>query len=136
MAKADQHRPPAPREVPPLEWVVAGIGALLVLGTIGYLAAQALWRDTTPPDVRLVAEPARELEGGWLVRFRALNQGGEPAAELLIEGELRGPDGSVETAEATLDYLPPGSQREGGLFFSRDPGQFELALRAKGYARP
>jgi uncharacterized protein (TIGR02588 family) len=136
MAEPDQPRPPAPREIPPLEWLVAGLGALLVAGTIGYLTAQALWRDTTPPDVRLVAEPARALEGGWLVRFRAFNQGGEPAAELLIEGELRGPDGSVETSEATLDYLAPGSQREGGLLFSRDPRRFELALRAKGYARP
>jgi uncharacterized protein (TIGR02588 family) len=136
MAEPDQPRPPAPREIPALEWVVAGLGALLVLGTIGYLAAQALWRDATPPDVRLVAEPARALEDGWLVRFRALNRGGEPAAELLIEGELRGPEGSVETSEATLDYLPPGSQREGGLLFSHDPRRFELALRAKGYARP
>jgi len=134
MAEPAQPRPP--REIPPLEWLVAGLGALLVAGTIGYLTAQALWRDTTPPDVRLVAEPARALEGGWLVRFRAFNQGGEPAAELLIEGELRGPDGSVETSEVTLDYLAPGSQREGGLLFSRDPRRFELALRAKGYARP
>ena len=133
MAEPDQ---PRPREIPPLEWVMAGIGALLVAGTIGYLAAQALQRDATPPDVRIVAEPARELRGSWLVRFRALNHGGEPAAELLIEGELRGPDGSVETAEATLDYLAPGSQRVGGLLFSRDPRRFELELRAKGYAEP
>lgn len=136
MAEPAQPRPPAPREIPALEWVVAGIGALLVAGTIGYLVTQALWRDATPPDVRLVAEPARAQQGGWLVRFHALNQGGEPAAELLIEGELRDPEGTVETSEATLDYLPPGSQRAGGLLFSRDPRQFELALRAKGYARP
>ena len=136
MATPDQPRPPAPRDVPALEWVVAAIGALLVAGTIGYLVTQALWRDRTPPDVRLVAEPARELQGGWLVRFHAFNHGGEPAAEILVEGELRGPDGSVETAEATLDYLPPGSQREGGLVFSSDPRRFELALRVKGYAKP
>ena len=136
MAEPDQPRSPRPRAIPPLEWVMAGIGALLVAGTIGYLAAQALWRDTTPPDVRILAEPPRELQGGWLVRFRALNQGGEPAVELLIEGALRGPDGSVETAETTLDYLAPGSQRAGGLLFSRDPRRFELELRAKGYAEP
>ena len=122
--------------MPLLEWVVAGIGALLVAGTIGYLTLQALWRDATPPAVRIEALPPLALQGGWLVRFRAINQGGEPAAQLLVEGELSGPEGSVETAQATLDYLPPGSEREGGLFFSRDPGEFELRLRAKGYARP
>ena len=124
------------RPVPPLEWIVAAIGALLVAGTIGYLVTQALWRDTTPPDVRIVAEPAHAQQSGWLVRFRAINQGGEPAAQLLIEGALSGPEGSVETAQANLDYLAPGSQREGGLLFSRDPRQFRLELRAKGYARP
>ena len=125
-----------PRQIPLLEWLVAGIGALLVAGTIGYLVYQALWRDQTPPDVRLVALRVLALEHNHLVEFRAVNQGGEPAAQLLVEGELVGAEGPVETAEATLDYLPPGSHRDGGLFFSRDPREFELRLRAKGYARP
>jgi uncharacterized protein (TIGR02588 family) len=125
-----------PRRIPPLEWLVAGIGALLVAGTIGYLVVQALWRDQTPPDVRIVAQRVLALEYHHLVEFRAVNRGGEPAAQLLVEGELIGPEGPVETAEATLDYLPPGSHRDGGLFFRRDPRQFELRLRAKGYAEP
>jgi uncharacterized protein (TIGR02588 family) len=124
------------REIPLFEWLVAGIGALLVTGTIGYLVVQALWRDQTPPDVRVVALRVLALEHNHLVEFRAVNAGSEPAAELLVEGELVGPDGPVETAEATLDYLPPASHRDGGLFFSRDPSAFELRLRAKGYARP
>ena len=35
-----------------------------------------------------------------------------------------------------MDYLPPGSEREGGLFFSRDPRRHEVRLRAKGYVDP
>ena len=76
------------------------------------------------------------LEHNHLVEFRAVNEGGEPAAQLVIEGELIGPDGPVETAETTLDYAPPRSHRDGGLFFSRDPRAFELRLRAKGYVKP
>jgi uncharacterized protein (TIGR02588 family) len=125
-----------PRQIPLLEWLVAGIGALLVAGTIGYLVFQALWRDQTPPDVRIVTLRVLALEQNHLVEFRAVNRGGEPVAQLLVEGELVGPEGPVETAEATLDYLPPASHRDGGLFFSRDPRQLDLRLRAKGYARP
>ena len=55
---------------------------------------------------------------------------------MLVEGELAGPDGPIETSEATMDYLPPGSEREGGLFFSRDPRRYEVRLRAKGYVDP
>ena len=125
-----------PRRIPPLEWLVAGVGALLVAGTIGYLVLHALWRDQTPPDVRIVAQRVLALEDHHLVEFRAVNRGGEPAAQLLVEGELIGPQGPVESAEATLDYLPPNSHREGGLLFRRDPRELELRLRAKGYARP
>jgi uncharacterized protein (TIGR02588 family) len=133
---ADRAPEARPRQIPLFEWLVAGIGALLVAGTIGYLVVQALWRDEAPPDVRVITLRVLALEHNHLVEFRALNQGGTPAAELLVEGELVGPDGPVETAEATLDYLPPGSHRDGGLFFSRDPGAFELRLRATGYAKP
>jgi uncharacterized protein (TIGR02588 family) len=125
-----------PRRIPPLEWLVAGIGALLVAGTIGYLVVQALWRNESPPDVRIVALRVLALPDHHLVEFRAVNRGGEPAAQLLVEGELVGADGPVESAEATLDYLPPNSHREGGLLFRRDPRELELRLRAKGYARP
>jgi uncharacterized protein (TIGR02588 family) len=124
------------RPIPLLEWVVAAIGGLLVAATIAYLAYQALWRDETPPDVRLTAERVLALRPGYLVQFRAMNEGGQTAAQLVIEGELMGPEGVVETGEATLDYLPPNSYREGGLIFTRDPRRLELRLRAKGYAKP
>jgi uncharacterized protein (TIGR02588 family) len=127
---------PPPRLIPAVEWLVAGIGALLVAATIGYLALHALGRDRTPPDLRLTAEPALTQDSGWLVRFRAQNRGAQPASEVLIEGVLAGPDGPVETAETTLDYLAPDSERAGGLWFSRDPSGLELQLHAKGYAAP
>jgi uncharacterized protein (TIGR02588 family) len=126
----------ARRPVPVAEWIVAAFGAVLVAGTIGYLAWLAASRDEAPPDVRVVAAGVVALQDGWLVKFRAANAGGQAAAEVLVEGELAGPDGPIETGEATVDYLPPGSEREGGLFFSRDPGRYEVRLRAKGYVDP
>jgi uncharacterized protein (TIGR02588 family) len=124
------------RPIPVTEWVVAAIGAVLVAATIGYLVWLALSRDEAPPDVRVAATGVVALQDGWLVKFRATNAGAAAAAELLIEGELVGEGGPVETSEATIDYLPPRSEREGGLFFSRDPRRHELHLRAKGYVDP
>jgi uncharacterized protein (TIGR02588 family) len=116
--------------------VVGALGALLLAGTIGFLVWHALGRDDAPPDVRVVVERVLELQNGYLVQFRAINQGGATAAQLVIEGELTGPDGPIETSEATLDYLPPRSDRQGGLFFGRDPRELDLRLRARGYAKP
>jgi uncharacterized protein (TIGR02588 family) len=124
------------RPIPVTEWIVAALGVMLVAGTIGYLVWLAMSRDETPPDVRVVADGVVALQDGWLVQFRAANAGGQAAAEVLIEGELAGPDGPIETSEATIDYLPPRSEREGGLIFSRDPRQHEMRLRAKGYVDP
>jgi uncharacterized protein (TIGR02588 family) len=128
-------RPPR-HALPLLEWVVGGVGAALVGGAVAFLVYHSLTRDRTPPDVRVVAERVLELQDGYLVQFRATNRGGSTAAELTIEGELTGPDGDTETSEATLDYLPPRSDREGGLMFSGDPRPGQLSLRARGYAKP
>jgi uncharacterized protein (TIGR02588 family) len=126
----------ARRPIPATEWVVAALGALLVAGTIGYLAWLTISRDETPPDVQVVAGRVHALQNGWLVEFRAVNTGATAAAQLLVEGELAGEGGVVETAEATIDYLPPRSEREGGLLFSHDPRRHELRLGAKGYVDP
>jgi len=128
-------RPPA-RAIPLLEWLVGGLGAVLVGGAIAYLVYHAVVRDQSPPDLRLVAERVLDLRNGYLVQFRAFNEGSSAAAQVTIEGKLAGPDGEVEISEVVLDYLPPRSDREGGLLFESDPRAGELSLRAKGYAKP
>ena len=101
--------------IPLLEWIVGGLGAVLVGGATAFLVYHALTRDRTPPDVRVIVERVLELENGYLVQFRAFNRGGSAAAELMIEGEVAGPDGSERRpSEAVLDYVPAGSDREGG----------------------
>ncbi len=122
--------------IPLLEWIVAGLGVLLVGGAIAFLVYHSMTRGRTPPDLRAVAERVLELDHGYVVQFRALNEGGSTAAEVTIEGELVAPDGATERAEAVLDYLPPRSDREGALLFTTDPRRGELRLRATGYAKP
>jgi uncharacterized protein (TIGR02588 family) len=134
-ARDAKDREPRPA-VPLLEWIVAALGVLLVGGAISYLVYHSMTRGQTPPDIRVAAEQVLELAHGYVVQFRALNEGGSAAAEVTIEGELVGPDGTTERGEAVLDYLPPRSDRTGGLLFKSDPRQGELRLRATGYAKP
>jgi uncharacterized protein (TIGR02588 family) len=134
-APTDEPHRTSDQETPLLEWIVGGLGAALVGGTIAFLVYHSLARDQTPPDVRVVVQRVLDLQSGYLVQFRAFNQGGSTAAEVTIEGELAGPDGT-EISEVVLDYLPPRSDREGGLVFSRDPRAGQLSLRAKAHATP
>ena len=43
---------------------------------------------------------------------------------------------NVETSLVTVDYVAAGSERDAALFFSNDPRQGELTVRAKGYIEP
>lgn len=117
----------------PLEWTVAGLGLVLVVGAAGFMLLKTTDSDA-PPDVQLHVLDVTASSGGYLVRIEARNTGGEAAAELGVEGSAQ-IGGTVETSDTTFDFLPPDSVREGGLFFSGDP-RSSLTLRALGYREP
>ena len=123
-------------EIPALEWLLGSIGALMVAAAIGFLAWSGSVNADSPPDIRVEVERVLEQRNGWLVRIRAFNEGGSAAAEVTVGGDLATPDGTVESAELRLDYLPSLSDRRGGLFITRDPRAHDLKVRALGYAEP
>lgn len=117
-------------------WAIGLLGLLLVLGSIGFALVEAATGDSSPPEVVVQVEAITPVESGFLVEFSVVNNGGSTAAALTVEGELRNGAEVVETSDATVAYLPSHSQRTGGLFFSQDPREYELELRAKGYETP
>ncbi|HWP43712.1 MAG TPA: TIGR02588 family protein, partial [Blastocatellia bacterium] len=124
-------------EGPPLaEWVVAAFGLLLVGGTIGFLLYQAVAGGTSPPDIVVEMDSISPVSGGYLVTVRVINQGESTAEGVVIEGTLRQGENSLEKAQTTLDYIASQSETRGGLFFTKDPRQFQLQLQALGYEQP
>lgn len=123
-------------EAPLWMWGIGLLGLILVLGSIGFALYEAIAGDSSPPDVKVQVEGVIEAQNGFLVEFRVLNEGGRTAAGLTVEGELRDGTDIVETSETTLEYVPSHSERTGGLFFSQDPREYDLQLRAKGYETP
>ena len=122
--------------IPIWEWIVAAIGFMLVAGVIGFLLYEALGGNRMPPDVKLSVDSVVQTRNGYLVKITAVNQGGITAEGVDIEGELRRGTEAVERSRTTIDYLPPGSEKRAGLFFTRDPQQFELQVRPFGYEEP
>jgi uncharacterized protein (TIGR02588 family) len=123
-------------EAPPWMWALGLLGLALTLGSVGFLLYEAAAGDNSPPDVSVRVESVAQNRNGYLVRIRAVNEGGSTAAGLTVEGELFGGGRSVETSDTVIEYLPPHSEREVGLFFTTDPRAHELRLRAKGYEKP
>jgi uncharacterized protein (TIGR02588 family) len=124
------------KDAPLWMWAIGVLGLALVLGSIVFMLYEAAAGDSSPPDVTLLVDSILPTRNGFLVKFRAVNEGGSTAEGLTVEGELRDGTERVETSDTTIEYVPSHSEREGGLFFTSDPRQHELQLRAKGYEKP
>ena len=125
---------PARGGTPWLEWAAAAVGLALILGSIGVIGREALFGKKGPPSISVRAGEVTETATGYVVDIVAENTGGETAAQVVIEGELNG--GSPEWREATIDYLPAGSERRAGLVFGADPRTNGLKLRARSFVEP
>ena len=117
------------------EWLAAALSALLVIGLLAVLAAQAFGPEV-PPDLRVSVDAIERAGAHNRVRFTVRNRGTETAAELLVEGELRQAGAVVERSSVVLDYVPGGAERSGGLLFAADPRAHTLAVVPRGYQEP
>lgn len=122
-------------EIPLAEWIASGIGLLLVAGTVGYLGYAALTKEDRPPDIQVEVLSVQPLRQGYLAQFRAINHGDQAAHDVHIIG-TQGQGNEAEDSDATLDFLPAGSEKTGGLFFTREPVKENLSVRAAGYQGP
>ena len=65
--------------IPAAEWLAAAVGCALLLLSVGTLLREALWGDSSPPDIRVTLESVERQSESYLVRFRAVNRGGTTA---------------------------------------------------------
>jgi uncharacterized protein (TIGR02588 family) len=117
-------------------WAIGLLGLLLVLGSIGFALYEGAVGDSSPPDVTVQVEEIVTAQNGFLVEFRVVNEGGTTAAGLIVEGELRNGTEVLESSDTTMEYVPSHSERAGGLFFTLDPREYDLQIRATGYESP
>lgn len=122
---------------PALEWMAAGVGLALTLALVGFLVWEAFQKPgQVPPDVTAGLGAVTEVEGGYVAEVVATNAGPSTAAAVMVSAELKDGEETIATGEITFDYIPGHSQNRGGLFFDRDPRQYELELRVMGYTEP
>jgi uncharacterized protein (TIGR02588 family) len=122
---------------PPVwEWILAAVGLLLVGGVISTMLYRAYGQEEERPAFEFSIDSVRSTANGYLVEFRLRNTGHQAAAGLVIEGKLKKGAQEVETSSVTLAYAPGNSERQGGLYFTRDPATLDLELRALGYEKP
>lgn len=124
------------QEITIYEWVCAALGCLLVFGSISFMAYKAATATDKPPDLSAEVKSVEKLKSGYLVKFEVKNEGEFTAAAAHIKGELKKGDKTEESSSTTIAYVPSFSTRSGGIFFTKNPEDFKLDVRATGYTEP
>lgn len=120
-----------------LEWAVFGVGLVLILGLLGYLAYDALTLDGRPPVVDVQLGGSESRNGTYQVPVTLRNLGDETAEAVTVEVVLIQGDSEIETAELTIDFLPRSSTRSGWVTFLTDPRSVdEIEPRVLGFQVP
>jgi uncharacterized protein (TIGR02588 family) len=126
-----------PAESPsPLEWIFAAVGVLAVLSAIVFLIYRGATKGDAPPRFQIDVESITQSGESYLVALRVTNTSDRTAAAVTIEGELKNGEKSEETSAATMTYVPARSVRRSGLFFSKNPHEYQIRIRAKGFEQP
>lgn len=123
-------------ETPLLEWISAAVGLVLFLATVGIVGWEVVAGDDTPPRFAVEAGEVAAVPGGYRLLVRVRNEGGAPAAGVVLDGALTPAGGARQSAQATFDLIADGSVREGALFFTADPRQARVDLHVSAYVDP
>lgn len=134
--KPDKQMQADDSETPLSEWVVAAVGLVLVVTSLGYLAYEAVAGHPSPPDIIVQSEQVVPMTESYLLKIAVTNKGGQTVANLRVKGRLVNGPGSGEENETTFDYVPAHSTRKGGLLFRQDPRASRVELGAGGYQEP
>ena len=103
----DEAKEDKPTGISMLEWIVAVVGLVILVGMIGYLLWQAAQDQGRPPSLTLTVEAVAPVHGGYVAEINVLNEGDQTAADVTIVGQLLDGETVAEEREMTLDYVPP-----------------------------
>lgn len=116
--------------------IMSLLGSGLFLGAVGLLAYEGLFLSGGDPVIAVRVENIVASGSQWQARIIAFNSGGTTGAQVAVEGTLMRNGQVMEQARMMFDYVPVRSAQKGGLFFTRDPGLYDLRVRVLGYAEP
>ena len=133
----EQHHPTKkhpPNHIPLAEWIVAGIGLLLIAGSLVFLVYRSS-TETSPPAFEAELDRVTSLGKDYLAEIQVHNRGGEAVAALTLSGQLRGAAAS-DSRQVVIDYLPGHSSRSIGIMFADRPDPNNLEITFESYVSP
>ncbi|HET6568011.1 MAG TPA: hypothetical protein VFG50_08600 [Rhodothermales bacterium] len=120
-----------------LEWVVFGVGAVLLIATLGLLIYETFIFEKTPPNITITLGEPDHRGGKYNVPVKAQNTGSATAAVVQIQVTAYFSGGAREDGQITFDFVPMHASRNGWVTFERPPSEADsLRARVLGYLVP
>lgn len=114
-----------------IEWMVAGLGLVLLCGSLGFLFYKAFYVEKSEPVIVFEIEKMVPQGGGVLVVAKVENRGGKTVTALQILGKT-----VDQEHEVVIDYLPARSERGFGMFFQKNLSADEVKFEAGAFQQP
>lgn len=131
--QSDKPRP----ETSWLEWVMFGVGSVLLLGTLGLLVYEALKFEDEPPHITVDIGSTDARRGTYGVPVTVRNTGGETASSVEIQITAFFSGGVQQQGHITFDFVPTHSTAKGWVTFERPPSASDsIRARVLGYRLP
>lgn len=124
------------QDVPTWEWIIAALGALLLLAVIAFTSYRIANDGGDPAGFSFEVDSVTEVNGTFVANISVINTGDQTAAALAIEGSIKQGEQDIETSTATLTYAPANSKRQAALIFTKDPRKYTFEIRPVGFEKP
>ena len=121
-------------EIPLWEWLMAGLGAAILVGALAFFAVQAM-NPPGPPSLTVTRDSVVQSGAQYLVMFHVRNEG-RTVAGVAVEGVLEQGGVAVERANVVIPFAPNNSEANGALVFERDPRLAQVRIVIRGFTDP
>ena len=136
MANTKAKHDPRKSTTPLLEWVLGGIGVVLLAACVAFLVYEGLHGEESPGAITTVVKEIASANGTHIVTFELYNEGTQTLSNVHVTARLVDGERDIERAQTVIDYLPGRSRQEGGFYFRNDPRAHRIEIAPEGYEKP
>jgi uncharacterized protein (TIGR02588 family) len=124
------------KEITLLEWIVSITGTLIFFFTLSFVLYNAVTNSHSPADINIRVLSFQPNGNDFLLNIEVENKGDASVEGLEIAAILQDNESEIERGVTTFDYVPGRSKRKGGIFFKKNPGDYQIQLRPLGFEEP
>jgi len=122
---------------PLIEWIFGAVSAGLVVALVGFLAWEAVFAGSRPPELVLELTSVEPAGNGTTVKIAIANRGDEAASAVIVQASAQDASGGEPLQkQIEFDYVPGHGTRYGAFIMPGKVAAEGIRIEIGGYAEP